>query len=152
MAVLVEGISVIVRRDRVEQKFDAGWNGFLECIPNSTFCSDGQIGRVGFLDPDATEEFVSLLQKRGLTFLVNDECRDIAVVDQQRGSTMPCKWLEFARIPFGPNDGKIAVCWLFEGARFRVGLHTHGLKMDLHVPTGWEYEGSLSDRFDFKQT
>jgi hypothetical protein len=150
MAVLVEGISVIVRKDRVEHSFENGWVGFLECIPNQTFCSDGQIARVGFLDPNATEQYIGLLQKRGLTFLVDGECEDIAVLDQQTGPTMPCKWLEFARIPFGKDDGRIAICWLFEGERLGPGMHMNSLKMDLHCPTGWVFEGSLSDSFRFK--
>jgi len=68
-------------------------------------------------------------------------------VDQQRGPTEPCDWLEFARIPFGREDGHVAACSLLKGPRVAAGLHVPGLQFDLATPSGWTYEGSLSERF-----
>ena len=100
------------------------------------------------MDPKAVERFVSHLSG-GLEFLLKGKCVDIAVVDQQRGSTEPCDWLEFSRIPFGKDDGHIAACWLFEGKRVAVGLHLPSDKVEVATPSGWTYEGSLSERFSF---
>jgi hypothetical protein len=36
MAVLVEAISVIVRRDAIDGAFDGGWRGFVSSVPNVT--------------------------------------------------------------------------------------------------------------------
>jgi hypothetical protein len=47
MAVLCEGISVIVRRDAIDKDFDGGWSGFEALVPNSTLCTDGELARVG---------------------------------------------------------------------------------------------------------
>src|SRR6516162_9673483 len=90
-----------------------GWRAFVSSVPNATLCTDDQLARVGFMDPKAVENFVKVLEAAGLVFLRSGKCADIAVVDQQRGPTMPSDWLEFARIPFGKTGGKVAACWLF---------------------------------------
>lgn len=173
MAVLCEGISVIVRRDSIDERFTGGWAAFEELVPNATLCSDGELARVGFMNPDSVEDFVSELEVRGLTFDA-DEFRDaaeafgvpeneladelnredIAVVDQVRGPTRPCAWLEFGRFPMGQSPvDKVSMCWLFEGERILGEAHYFKEKsMQLHAPTGWRYEGSLSQKFGFVPT
>jgi hypothetical protein len=149
VAVLVEGISVVVRRGSIDRSFDGGWASFISCVPNATLCTDGQLARIGFMDPKDVERFVAHLQRGGLQFLSQGKCVDIAVVDQQRGSTMSCDWLELARTPFGKEGGRVAICWLFDGPRVAAGLHLPESSLDLAIPEGWTYEGSLSERFQF---
>ena len=149
MAVLVEAISVVVRRNSIDHSFDGGWTGFVSRVPNATLCTDSQLARVGFMDPKAVGKFVEGLQAAGLVFLESGKCTDIAVVDQQRGPTMPCEWLEFARIPFGKSGGEVAACWLFEGPRLAAGVHFPGKSIDLATPNGWTFQGSISERFSF---
>jgi hypothetical protein len=86
MAVLVEGISVVVRRNAIDLAFDGGWKAFVSSVPNATLCIDDQLARVGFMDPKAVENYVKGLESRGLVFLQSEKCVDVAVVDQQRGS------------------------------------------------------------------
>jgi hypothetical protein len=152
MAVLVEAISVVVRRDAIERSLDGGWRAFVSHVPNATFCTDGQLVRVGFMEPKAVEQFVEGLQAAGLVFLRSGKCVDIAVVDQQRGPTMPCEWLGFARIPFGKSGSKVAACWLFEGPRLAAGVHFPGKSINLATPNGWTFEGSISEQFSFVPT
>ena len=45
MAVLVEGISVIVRRDAIEEKIRGGLSAFLATVPNGTCCMDADLVR-----------------------------------------------------------------------------------------------------------
>ena len=149
MAVLVEAISVIVRRDSINRSYIGGWAGFLSHVPNSTLCADNELARVGFMDPKNVERFISDLQHHGLVFLSDGKSIDIAVIDQQQGPTELCDWLEFARLPFGDHGGYIAACWLFEGPRIAAGLHVSELKFNLATPAGWTFEGSLSERFIF---
>ena len=118
-------------------------------MPNATLCTDGQLARVGFMDPKAVEKFVEGLRAAGLVFTASGKCADIVVVDQQRGPTMPCDWIEFASIPFGKSGGKIAACWLFEGPRLAAGIHLSRQSIDLATPNGWTFEGSMSERFSF---
>lgn len=149
MAVLVEAISVIVRRDAINRSYNGGWAGFLSRVPNSTLCADQELARVGFMDPRNVERFINDLQRHGLVFLSNGKSIHIAVVDQQRGSTEPCDWLEFARLPFGKHGGYVAACWLFDGPRIGAGLHLSELNRNLATSAGWTFKGSLSERFIF---
>lgn len=146
MAVLVEAISVVIRRDSIDRRFRGGWDAFIAFVPNATLCYDGELARVGFMAPQDVEHFIDHLVRHGLTFLQGDKAIDIAVVDQQRGPTTPCEWIEFTQLPFG--DGRVSTCWLFEGRRFGAGIHMRGTPI-LVTPPGWEFEGSLSQRFTF---
>ena len=150
MAVLVEAISVIVRMQSIESKFAGGWLNFVTKVPNATLCADNDLARVGFMQPDDVKEFINQCEEWGLCFLSDGQCQDIAVVDQIRGPTMPCNWLEYAQLPFGNSDGKIAVCWLFEGQRIEAhGIHMPRKSLDIATPEGWDYEKSLSAKFTF---
>jgi hypothetical protein len=149
MAVLVEAISVVVRRDSIDRSFDGGWTAFVSSVPNATLCTDSQLARIGFMDQKAVGKFVERLQAAGLVFLQSGKCTDLVVVDQQRGPTMPCEWLEFAHIPFGKSGGKVAACWLFEEPRLAAGVHFPRGRFDLATPHGWTFEGSISERFSF---
>jgi len=46
MAVLVEAISVIVRRPAIDERFNGGWPAFLEAIPHQMGCHDNDLTRV----------------------------------------------------------------------------------------------------------
>src|SRR5262245_36984742 len=100
MAVLVEGISVIVRRDSVEARYSGGWDQFVADVPNRTFCADSEVARIGFMAPDDVAAFIDFLEKRGLVFLEDGEALDFCVCDQQSGPTCECPWVEFGQIEF----------------------------------------------------
>ncbi len=95
MPVLIEAITVVIRRDAVDARFAGGWAALRELIPNQTFCTDGTLARVAFLDPSAVRQFVEQLEAGGLTFAPDGEAVDFAVVDQFHGPTLPCPWLHF---------------------------------------------------------
>lgn len=136
MAVLVEAISVIVRRPAIAERFKGGWAAFQRAIPNATGCYDGDLARVGFMSPDGVEAFVSLLEAGGLTFRRSGEAVDIAVVDQLRGPSVPAPWLHVGRIKHGDKHYVAAAL---------VGQRP----TKIAVPPGWKFEGSLSDRTGF---
>ena len=149
MAVLAEAISVVVRCDAILQRLPGGEEAFESMVTNDTYCSDGELVRVGFLGPGPVEAFVRELEAAGLRYLVDGKATDFVVVDQRHGPTTPCDWIEFARIPFGP-DQRVAACWLFEGPRLPMaGIYLRGNSMQLHTPPGWSFEGSISDTGGF---
>jgi hypothetical protein len=155
MAVLVEAISVIVRRDAIEQKYAGGWDAFVDAVPNATFCADDEIARVGFMIPEDVEAFVNRLQRRGLVFLDHEKATDLAVADQQRGLTSDCDWLEFGKLNVGEDEGRVSACWFFDAPRVGWGLHMRGTSMhsmQLAIPEEWKFEGSLSQRLGFVPT
>ena len=155
MAVLVEAISVIVRRKAIDDKLTNGWGGFQEIVPNKTLCFDDNLARVGFMSPQDVQGFVYQLQERGLTFLKNNQAVDIAVVDQQRGVTTECAWLTFTHLNINAVGDKVAVCWLVSEERSQAaGIHMPsnwqpGESIKLATPRGWTYENSLSQNFKF---
>lgn len=141
MAVLIEGISVVVRLDRLEPVMPGGFEQFAEMAPNRTLCADTEIARVGFMTPDDVRAFCEQLSTLGLVFAAEDPDGDFAVVDQQQGPTTVAPWLEFGRITLSGSEQQVAACRL------------RGSAIDtLATPESWAYEGSLSQRFGFVST
>jgi len=146
MAVLIEAISVVVRIDAINNKMEGGWERFKLLIPNSTFCHDDDVARVGFLDPPHVGEFIAELEDCGLQYLDDGAPIDMIVVDQQRGPVIQCGWIEFARI--GIEGGKVSAAWLWDKPRMGAGIHMQE-KMTIAMPPGWQFKDSLSDKFEF---
>ena len=147
MAVLVEAISVVVRKDSIRTKIPGGEKRFELLIPNDTYCDDGELVRVGFLGPPEMNEFIDDLTDAGLTFMEDGKCIDLVVCDQQTGPTSDCDWVEFCRWPI--EGGKMGAAWLYEGERHGFGVHMSSTSMKIATPPGWEFKGSLSDKFHF---
>lgn len=138
MAVLVEAISVIVRREAIERKIAGGWDAFRKAVPNRTLCADEEIARVGFMSPSDTQLYIETLVGLGLRFLADGEAVDIAVVDQLGGPTVKCRWLAFGRLPYGGKGRTIAACWLFESPRTGSEVEGRPKSMGVEVPEGWD--------------
>lgn len=138
MAVLVEAMSVIVRRNSIEEKYPGGWQAFVEAVPNETLCGDDEIARIGFMTPNDVNGYIRQLQMNGLVFVKDGRSVDIAVGDQVSGITSPCDWLEFGHINLTATGSRIAACRL-------VGSKL----MSVSTPDGWKYEGSLSHKYVF---
>ncbi len=142
MAILIEAISVVIKRSVIDNKFPKGWEAFVENCPNQTLCADSSLVRIGFMSPVDVESYLMQLEKKGFIYLQNDEAIDLAVVDQQQGVSVDCKWLEFGHVNLsGDSSRKVSACQM-------VG----GLGEPLFTPDGWEYEGSLSQTFMFAPT
>ena len=153
MAVLVEAISVIVRKQAIEARLRGGWQAFMATVPNNTFCDDGELARVGFMHPMDVQAYVQRLESLGLVFARDGAFVDIAVVDQGQGPTLSAQWLEFAKLRFGEGPERVSACWLYEGSRnFGAGTYMRDLSMQLAVPEDWRYEESLSAHSEFVPT
>ena len=141
MAVLIEAISVVVKANALHERFPGGWDEFRKIVPNQTLCADNEVVRVGFMTPVDVEGFVKKLERSGLSFMVDGCAQDMAVVDQARGITTHCDWLEFGRLDLNGDGQKVAACRLV------------GSNLDQVVtPIGWRFEGSLSQSYGFVPT
>lgn len=139
MAVLVEAISVLIKRDVIETRYPGGWEGFVATAPNSTLCADTQLARVGFMVPADVEQFVAVLARSGIVYVNNGRAEDICVVDQTAGCMVPCDWLEVGQVdPEGNSTDRVTV------AR-AIGSTENGFA----APDGWAFDGSLSQTFAF---
>ncbi len=100
MAVLFEANSVIIRTQAIRERYTGGWNEFAEAVPNGTLCTDDDVARVGFMNPDDCESYVASLERRGLTFLRDGQSQDIAVAIQTDGIIVPC-------VGWAPSGGQV---------------------------------------------
>jgi hypothetical protein len=101
MSVLVEAITVVVPLETLRSKYPGGPEAYERDCPNRTYCADEFMSRVGFMAPDDVRRFVERLQLLGFTHLHNGRAVDLVVVDQLRGPTSQCDWLEAGRHPDG---------------------------------------------------
>jgi hypothetical protein len=105
MAVLVEGISVIIKAEAIIACYPGGWEAFEATAPNSTLYAENELMRIGFMTPDDTLAFVESLTAYGIEYVKNVKAMDIVVADQQRRFAVPCDWAEYGSINLG-NDPK----------------------------------------------
>jgi hypothetical protein len=139
MAVLLEGISVVIRCDRLLAAFGNDWNAFKRTVPNRTLCADDELARVGFMAPADVRLFVDALQRRGLTYLVDGVAQDLIVVDQLRGPVANCDWVEFGHINLDRDPKKRVSACRLKGSTESVVI----------TPEDWTFEQSLSSSFGF---
>lgn len=139
MAVLAEGISVVIRCDRLLAAFEGDWDSFKAIVPNTTLCADNELVRVGFMVPADVKDFVDRLAGRGLIYFANGAAQDLVVVDQMRGPMARCDWIEFGQINLGGDPTqRVAACRLVGSTQSVVIM-----------PEGWVFEESLSASFGF---
>jgi hypothetical protein len=149
VAVLVEAISVVIRRDAIAGKFHGGWDAFVKSVPNATLCVDEKLVRVGFMAQNDVRSYINDLERHGLKFENGGTAEDIVVVDQQSGPTLACDWVEFGQFPYGGDGGKVSACWFFDGPRTETGHQLTGPKLQIATPLGWTFEASMSKSFGF---
>ena len=114
MAVQVEMLSVVMRADRLALAEAAGavfdWRS---CNP--TYCTDGDLARVGFMNPLDVRAFVEGLAAHGLVYLDEGRARDLVVIEMGV-PVVPCDWVEVVSLPASDTD-PVPV----EAARLRGG-------------------------------
>jgi hypothetical protein len=139
MAVLIEGISVVIRADALLVAFDNDWHSFKNEVPNRTMCADNELVRVGFMVPDDAERYVTDLEARGLCYRIDGISKDIVIVDQLRGPLIHCDWIEFGHINIDGDPAK-----RIAGCRLRGSTQS-----TVQTPEGWRFEESLSCQHGF---
>jgi len=137
MSVLIEAISVIIRRDAIEKKVAGGWSRFIEAVPNRTLCADDDLARIGFMNSDDMFAYVHRLEALGLQFVEGRKHVDIAVVDQLKGLNpeWKCDWLDVINVEQSKTGISVVVGRLTGSTSFRIAL-----------PDSWKYEGSMSQK------
>ena len=137
MAVLCESYSVVVRREAIDRRFVGGWKGFVNKLPNSSMCTDEELVRVGFLDPDLLNIYVNSLIHEGLIYEI-----DIVIVDQNDGPIKDCDWIQFSKTQFEGGEHEVSMCWLWEGHKPPKGsIILKDESFVLATPMGWSPGG-----------
>ena len=135
MPVLVEANSIIVRVEAVKDRFKGGWAAFADDVPNATLCSDGEIARIGFMNPNDGSDYIDRLVSFGLIFKRGEQCADIGVAIQGDGLALLCDWLDYGTIEIAPGQTVCAV-WM-KGSDGR----------QVYCPEHWRFERSLSRQY-----
>jgi len=140
MAVLIEGISVVVLCRSIVGKMSGGVEGFMNNCSNSTLRSDGELACLTFMTPNDVKVYVEALCEGGLIYRGADGFAvDLVVVDQFQGPLAPCDWLRFGHLNWDNDPDKvIAVCGAYPAKSSNVV-----------VPYGWQYESSLTAKGRF---
>jgi hypothetical protein len=128
MSVLVEALNVIVPVAVLNAKYKGDAVAYGRDCPNRTFCTDGYLTRVGFMTPCDVQSCVEGLERSGFVHRRGGDAAEMGVVDEYRGPTCPCPWIQGGR----HRDGYSAV-WLTGGV---PGPFAH--------PPGWKV-GHLSN-------
>jgi len=111
MGVLIEGENVLIRNSTVEQRLPGGMEEYEQRCPNGTFCTDGQICRVGFMVRADAVSYIDYLESLGFARPTTEGSPEVALIDQVTGFVLPCDWLELDRIDVG-GDASTAVAWV----------------------------------------
>jgi hypothetical protein len=98
MAVLAEMYSVVVRVTTLRGDYPGGVEAYEHDCPNQSFCSDGEVCRVGFMSWADTEAFLLLLRR----FNITPEAGRVAITREDKGLLHTSDWLEFCRLEGTP--------------------------------------------------
>ena len=136
MAVLVEAISVIVKTSSIHDKYRGGWEAFKKDCPNRTLAADGELARIGFTDPRHVRVLVERFRMIGLVLAGDAKESDFCVVDQLKGSTTACEWIDVGTVPVDSDDARTVTAARLKGSQSKIFMK----------PDGWVYDGSLSQK------
>jgi hypothetical protein len=138
VAVLVEGVCLLLRCEAVERLYPGGVQALADACTAEAVCADDDLMALTFEDSDAAEEYLAELEQYGFRHLRNDMAVDAVLADPHLGPVSPCGWAEYgqATIDSDPNK-RVALCAM-PGAEVS----------DLCVPKGWQFKGSLSEALE----
>ncbi len=134
MPILIEDMTVVVRREILDRKWPGGANAFLEIIPNASRCDDGALVGASFDKFGDANRLLGQLQDAGFEVCTRGEWRDAAMVLQRSLPERWCAWLELALVE------------LYPGARVLAARTESSTSTDIAVPQGWTYAESRTRR------
>jgi len=128
LAVLIEAVCAVVRRDAIDQRISGGWGAFTAAVPTGAFCFDDELASVGFMAVADAETFLVHMQSLGLRVTSGESEIDACLVEQLGRSGTPAPWLGTARMSLDEIGGEVAVAFL-KGTRERRIVMPWGLEV-----------------------
>jgi hypothetical protein len=135
VAVLVEAVSVIIRRDRLtpplpdlDPTVSSAWNP-------PTICTDGELVRIGFYSVPEAERCIETLAAAGLQYVQDGVAQDFVIVDQTSGPSAHGNWFKFG--PMSLEGNEVLACQMTGSGTLSVA-----------TPAGWTYEGSVTEAYN----
>jgi len=142
MAILVEQLTVVVRREAIERCIFGGWERFRALTEDHAPCSDGCLAGASFATALEVRRFIAILEGYGIRFEDDGTCQDIAVLDQCEGLWVPCAWLVLGRLPLDADELTVKAVWLDPKL---VSTSNPLNYTSVAVPVEWTYAGSFSE-------
>jgi hypothetical protein len=134
MPVIIEAITVVIRRKAIDEKYPGGYLAFDQEAPTmgpvDTLVADADIAAVAFMAPIDVKAYCDFLGKYGIGSPENPV--DLAVIDQFTGAVTPCDWIETAGQEV-EGGGPVLTARL-------VGSTDETLV----VPEGWSWKNSIT--------
>jgi len=90
MSVLIEGVSVVVRKTTIEAKYRGGLARYAADCPGRRYCADEHLTAVAFSVLDDAYRWVRRLEIHDLVFIRKGAFVDTAMVEKLRGPTRKC--------------------------------------------------------------
>src|SRR5437867_11514845 len=101
MGVLIEGVNVVIRNAVVGARLPGGMQDYERGCPNGTFCTDGDVCRVGFMTTADAASYIEVLASLGFTRPTPEGSPEVALITQGAGFDFPCNWLELGSVELG---------------------------------------------------
>jgi hypothetical protein len=135
MAVLVEGVCLLLRCEAVARLYPGGVNALAEACTAEAVCADDDLMALTFDDSDAAEDYLAELEEYGFRHLVNDMAMDAVLADPHLGPVSPCGWAEYGQATVDSDPSKRVALCAMPGTDLEA----------LCVPKGWRFRGSRSE-------
>ena len=144
MAVLAEGTSVFVCNEVIEARLNGGVENFKADCPNHTFCTDGEVCRVGFMIMEDAIAYVRQLQSLGFTPLRSGKSQDMVISNPECGFLWPCEWLEF------DNSGSLAAVRSIGSRLTGIAVASDEQDFESHIVSGTKEE--FAAKYEYVRT
>ena len=139
MPVLIETLSVVIKRQAIKEKYPGGFPAFEVNAPFSGpvdfFCADEDLAKVGFMAPSDVGWFCDWMAEYGIG--APEKPTDLVVVAAcTEAPTRPCDWIEIIRYQL---DEGVVLAARLKGSNDDT----------LVVPEGWTYATSATKNTRF---
>ncbi len=100
MSVLIEAVSVVVKRDSIRMKFSGGWSSFQSIVFSQySMCADSNLATVTFLASRDAYSYMGFLEEMDFIYL-----QDFVIADQTQGLKDICDWCYIADFKINNNS------------------------------------------------
>ena len=171
MPVLIEGVSVLLKKGAIHERYEGGYGRFIFDIQDQGgLCISDQLVRVGFDTHALAREYLQLLAIRGLKIMLlneeNPNNTDAMLVDQVFGPSFRVYWLDFIHLDTNPDvkkNNKLKKDQLKEYALESITIAATNWEVEkkeearivgwnkdeIGFPVHWEYKKSKSMALEF---
>ena len=167
MPVLIEGVSVLLRKGSIHERYQGGYGQFLFDLNGYvSFTASNQLLCIAYKNHDEARALLQMLASKGLKIaLINEEDpskTDAVLVDQVFGPSIRVWWLDFIPLvrPRNANtkrakkkqlpEENILIAATYEEVDEKEELRIKNWDQgEIAYPTDWKYENSKSLDLEF---